>query len=133
MVNLMPDDPQTTKPAYTPNPVAARLRAISTGGGSQPNSKIKDLCSDGAAEIDRLQDAAENVVIAFGMGWDMDGVILKLRKSLMATETTEPPATAKDAYQAVCRIVDRDGALGMETESILDNVMSELARLAGEV
>ena len=49
---------------------------------SQPNSKIKDLCSDGAAEIDRLQDAAENVVIAFGMGWDMDGVIEELRSAI---------------------------------------------------
>jgi hypothetical protein len=47
-------------------------------------------------------------------------------------QTTEPPPTAKDAYQAACRIVDRDGALGMETEGILDNVMAELARLAGE-
>lgn len=71
---------KTTTPTYISNPVAARLRAISTGGGSQPNSKIKDLCSDGAAEIDRIQDAAENVVIAFGMGWDMEGVVAKLKE-----------------------------------------------------
>ncbi len=76
------DEIQTTKSTYTTNPVAARLRAVSTGEGSQPNSKIKDLCSDGAAEIDRLQDAAENVVIAFGMGWDMDGVIEELRSAI---------------------------------------------------
>ena len=38
-----------------PNCVAVRLRLVSTSGGSQPNSKIKDLCSDGAAEIERLQ------------------------------------------------------------------------------
>ena len=36
------------------NPTALRLRAISTGAGG-PNSKVKDLCSDGAAEIERLE------------------------------------------------------------------------------
>lgn len=34
------------------------------------------------AENVRLRDAAENVVIAHGMGWDMDGVIEKLRDLL---------------------------------------------------
>ena len=37
------------------NSTAVLLRLVSTGGGSQPNSKIKDLCSDGAYEIERLQ------------------------------------------------------------------------------
>jgi hypothetical protein len=45
----------------TTNPVAARLRSVSTGGGSHPNSKIKDLCSDGAAEIERLERAADEI------------------------------------------------------------------------
>lgn len=48
------------------NPVALRLRAISTGGGSQPNSKIKDLCSDGAAEIDRLEKIIDEMSDAIG-------------------------------------------------------------------
>jgi hypothetical protein len=29
-----------------------------------------------------LRDAAENVVIAYGMGWDMDGVIDQLERAL---------------------------------------------------
>ena len=27
------------------------------------------------ARVAKLEDAGENVIIAFGMGWDMDGVI----------------------------------------------------------
>lgn len=34
--------------------IESRLRAVSAGGGSQPNSKVKDLCSDGAAAIAHL-------------------------------------------------------------------------------
>ena len=32
-----------------------RLRAVSSGGGSMPNAKIKDLCSDAANEIAQLR------------------------------------------------------------------------------
>lgn len=34
------------------------------------------------AEAQTLLDAAENVVIAFGMGWDMEGVIANLRAAV---------------------------------------------------
>jgi len=31
-----------------------------------------------------VQDAAENVMIAYGMGWDMDGVIDQLKSAIEA-------------------------------------------------
>jgi len=34
------------------------------------------------AAWEKLADAAENTAIAYGMGWDMDGVIDTLRKAL---------------------------------------------------
>jgi hypothetical protein len=40
------------------------------------------------------------------------------------------PATALGAYQAACRVMGRDGELGMDAEGILENVMAELAVLA---
>jgi hypothetical protein len=44
----MSDNPQSPT-------TVERLRAVSSGGGSMPNSKIKDLCSDAAAEIEQLR------------------------------------------------------------------------------
>lgn len=37
----------------------------------------------------------------------------------------------KAAYEAACRIVDRDGELGMDDFGIIENILAELAKLAG--
>ena len=42
----------------------------------------RQLLCDGANEIERLRDVLENIVIAYGMGWDMDGVIDVARETL---------------------------------------------------
>lgn len=47
------------------------------------------------------------------------------------SSSAQPIPSAQDAYAAACRIVDRDGALGIEAEGIIDNVLAELAKLAG--
>jgi len=44
--------------------------------------------------------------------------------------TTPSQSTAKDAYDAACRVVDRGGALNMASDGILENVLGELATLA---
>lgn len=62
---------------------------------------------------------------AADLGWSYVGPI-------MAPNPTEIAPTARDAYAAACRIVDRDHAAGMEVEGIIDNVLAELARMAGE-
>jgi hypothetical protein len=41
------------------------------------------------ATLESLVDAAENAVIAFGVGWDMDGVIDVLRERLRALTPRE--------------------------------------------
>lgn len=38
------------------------------------------------AEIERLRDALENLLIAIGMGWDLDGVVAKATDVLHKTE-----------------------------------------------
>lgn len=40
------------------------------------------LVADARDEIERLRAALENVTIAYGMGWDMDGVIEVARSTL---------------------------------------------------
>jgi hypothetical protein len=37
----------------------------------------------------------------------------------------------KIAYAEACRIYDRDSALGMEEQGIIDNMLGALAKLAG--
>lgn len=39
------------------------------------------------AEIERLRDAAENVLIAWGMGWDMNGVMDVMQAALAPAES----------------------------------------------
>lgn len=38
---------------------------------------------------------------------------------------------ARDSYEAACRIVDRDHKDGVFDQGIIDNILAELARLAG--
>jgi hypothetical protein len=38
---------------------------------------------------------------------------------------------ARDAYHAACRIVDRDHEAGVDDHGIIDNMLAELAKLAG--
>jgi hypothetical protein len=39
-------------------------------------ARLGDACAEMAAEhIEKLNDAVENLLIAIGMGWDLDGVI----------------------------------------------------------
>lgn len=50
----------------------------------------------------------------------------------MSTETTTPRQMGrKDAYEEACRIVDRDHAAGVDDNGIIDNVLAELAKMAG--
>lgn len=47
----------------------------------QCNIKRKKLV-EAAEEIERLRDKLENIVIAYCMGWDMDGVIEAANEAL---------------------------------------------------
>ncbi|MCD1645211.1 hypothetical protein [Aurantimonas coralicida] len=58
---------------------------------------------------DVVRDAADNVVIAYGMGWDMDGVIDNLRQALSASEAQGCEAVAwlcRDAIMGTTSIID---------------------------
>lgn len=44
---------------------------------------------DAEAQLAAIKDAAENTVIAFGMGWDLDGVIDVLRAALASAAPGE--------------------------------------------
>ena len=48
-----------------------------------------------------------------------------------AKPLTEYERGLRDAYAAAARIVDLDDAAGVEASGIIDNVLAELARLAG--
>lgn len=63
MIMQMPNEQSRTTKS---NPVALRLRVISTSGGSHPAAGIKDLCSDGAAEIERLERIIDEMGNAIG-------------------------------------------------------------------
>lgn len=43
----------------------------------------------GVSNRQGLLDAAENVLIAYGMGWDMDGVIENLAKAAAAARSED--------------------------------------------
>ena len=56
---------------------------LPTGGAWEDKDLVRFVPAEPLeAEINRLRDRLENVVIAYGMGWDMGGVIEEARKVL---------------------------------------------------
>ena len=53
--------------------VATLEEVIQTQNGVVVSGTLK--LNKARARVAKLEDAGENVIIAFGMGWDMDGVI----------------------------------------------------------
>ena len=49
---------------------------------NSPTAIVDDYLVGYSDGLKVIVDAAENVIIAYGMGWDMDGVIEQLRASL---------------------------------------------------
>ena len=49
-----------------------------------PTATVDDYLVGYSDGLKVIVEAAENVIIAYGMGWDMDGVIEQLRRSLPA-------------------------------------------------
>jgi len=49
--------------------------------------ELDALHADAASEIERLRAALENLVIAIGMGWDLDGVLDAARAVLGENRT----------------------------------------------
>lgn len=58
-----------------------------------PEPTIRAISKDMSQAIEllmRLEDASENAVIAWGMGWDMEGVMENLRLACPLTSSPKP-------------------------------------------
>ena len=60
-------------------------REIYIGAANSWSSITHDLMAKHAAEKERLLDALENLTIAIGMGWDLEGVVDVARAALADT------------------------------------------------
>lgn len=78
--------PETTSACGRPmgtDPITGALVCIHCMAKEGEACKAPETTAvDPQACVDRLIDAAENVIIAYGMGWDMDGMIERLKEAL---------------------------------------------------
>lgn len=75
------------------------------------------ILSSDKPEKGRLHDAAENLIIAIGMGWDVDGIVAEVRSALSEQDAKD------EAVQAMDRVIAYlcgDGQMPADMDAIVD-------------
>lgn len=82
------DCPRCGGTGIDPKPIGERMTDKSVSQTTQEIS-LEEAAADliVRGKVPALLDAAENVVIGWGMGWDMDGLIARLKEVIFSDDT----------------------------------------------